>query len=126
VQSVLFLFHQIKRKMKTTTIILAALLVLQVNFLFASGDNAPMANTNAAMTLAPVTPVEATFEEMTAVNVLMPITPAEATFDDMPVLMISTSDLSPETPGVAEFEDAGDVIDNGMLAPVTPNVADFE
>ena len=62
------------------------------------------------ISLAPATPAEATFEEVSIVDVatLIPVLPFTATFDDMPVTIPSISDLSPETTAVAEFEDAVD------------------
>ena len=121
--------------MKAKITIFAAVLTLQAGILFAGNDNvsAPLANESSMIlmiSLAPATPVEATFEDMSTIsmNDLMPMTPSEATFDDIPASVSSIIDLSPETPAVADFEDAVDVsvVDNGILAPTTPVVADFE
>ena len=69
--------------MKATTIIIAAALTLSLNVLYASNDNitAPVANTNTTITLtslAPIVPMEATFEDaidMTDFASLAPSTP---------------------------------------------------
>ncbi|MEI7727818.1 MAG: hypothetical protein WCK09_22115 [Bacteroidota bacterium] len=122
--------------MKTTTIIIAAIFTLQASILFAGNDNisTPVTNETAAIiltTLAPSTPVEATFEEMIPVNEinsLIPVTPSEATFEEMPAEMISLVMLAPVTPVTADFNDSTDsvTIDSSTLAPVTPATADFE
>jgi hypothetical protein len=59
---------------------------------------------------------------------LVPLTPAEATFEEMPSDMISLVMLAPVTPATADFQDTivSVTIDPGMLAPVTPATADFE
>ena len=96
------------------TITLTAIFCLQAVAIFADGtDERSTANYSEAasvtlISLAPSTPMEATFEEVSLFNVI--------------------ADLAPGTPTVADFED--DVIvmtvDNGILAPVTPAEADFE
>ena len=121
--------------MKTSTIIIAAVLTLQAGILFAGNDNAPAAsNDNSVITLvsiAPATPAEATFEEVAPINEfvkLVPATPAEATFDDVAGDLVPTCNLAPLTPDQADFIDAVDttIIDNGILSPVAPTEADFE
>jgi hypothetical protein len=120
--------------MKATSVIFAAVLTLHAGILFAGNDNiSPAANEISSISmisLAPATPAEATFEDMEIISMayLVPSTPAEATFDDMPALIPSAGDLSPVTPGLAEFEDVVEAVlpDNGILAPVTPAEADFE
>jgi len=95
--------------MKVTITLLAAVLTLQAGILVAGNDNlAPVSNENSMISLAPATPVEATFEDVVTINLIdfLPVTPSEATFDDKPALMPSIIDLSPETPAVADFEDA--------------------
>ena len=74
--------------MKATTIILAAILTLSANVLFASNDitSVPVSNaTTVWMTsLAPGVPCEADFEDATLmvdVAYLAPSTPAEADFE---------------------------------------------
>ena len=73
--------------MKTTTIILAAVLTFSVNFLFAGNDESRM-NTETTIdiaTLAPVTPIEADFasdDDTTNARVFAPVTPSVADFSD--------------------------------------------
>ena len=100
--------------MKATTIILAAVFILSTSILLAGNDRFSTAviTENSTIMLASVSPV----------------TPSEATFEDMPSDMVSIADLTPLTPVAADFNDAMDSIsiDNDILAPVTPAVADFE
>ena len=115
--------------MKATITILAAFLTLQAGILFAGNDNiVPASNDNFTISLAPATPVEANFEDITTISLvdLMPVTLYEATFDDMPAVMPALIDLSPSTPEIADFEDVDVSIDNAILIPVGPVVADFE
>ena len=122
--------------MKTTITILAVVLTLSASLLFAGNEtsSSPVSNDNATITmavLAPVAPIEATFEDFTTVNeiaALVPVTPSEATFEEMPADVTSVFDLAPVAPIQADFEDVvSDVtINNGILAPLTPAVADFE
>ena len=120
--------------MKTNTIILATLLILQVNSLFAINDGIPM-NTNKEMNLstvlllAPVTPKEATFEEMSPtaeILFLTPVTPKEASFEDE-AENFSIIKLAPVTPAKADFNDDATALNANMisLAPMTPVEADF-
>lgn len=99
--------------MKTKITLLAALLTLQISALFAGSDMAtlsvsaipPSVNLKA---LAPVTPQEATFEEVT---------------NAVPTII----ELSPTAPAEADFEEVADEETNiGHLAPATPTEADFE
>ena len=98
--------------MKSTITILAAVLTLSASVLFAGNEtsSAPVSNetnTIKMSILAPVTPSEATFEDIPSVNeiaALIPVTPTEATFEDV----------------------SGDVMPNNALAPTTPATADFE
>jgi hypothetical protein len=119
--------------MKATTIIIAAILSLQVNVLFAGNyEESPTVNS----ALAPVTPGEATFEETTLTNAftfkfsdLAPVTPGEADFSDVvPEKNIDLTILAPVTPAEADFTDSieGQEVDFSALAPVTPAEADFE
>jgi hypothetical protein len=118
--------------MKTTTLILAAVLALQVNILFAGNDvaSAPATNSYSSVSLAPVTPTEATFEEsiVTEMNALMPVTPTEATFEDAAPEMVSITALAPAPPAEADFGDAVLQMPSNTdsLAPVSPPEADFE
>ena len=122
---------------------IAVVFVLQVNFLFAAeavGDydisNSPVCKTCAydalALSLAPVTPSEATFSDdaaITGIN-LAPVTPGEATFEEVAeVAGITLSGfLAPVPPAEASFEDGPEsvnTIDLVHFAPVTPAEADF-
>jgi hypothetical protein len=120
--------------MKTNTIILATLLILQVSSLFAINDGIPM-NTNKEMNLstvlllAPVTPKEATFEEMSPtaeILFLAPVTPKEASFEDE-AEGFSINHLAPVTPAEADFNDDEPALNANTisLAPETPSEADF-
>jgi hypothetical protein len=105
--------HRKIKKMKARITLIAAVLTLSANVLFASNDITP----------APA----ASSSNTTTVLALNPTTPAEASFEDASIEMISPLSLAPATPAVAEFDDvvAGNV-DNGTLAPTTPFEADFE
>jgi hypothetical protein len=138
------LLHQTQKtkiKMKATTIIIAAVLSLQVSFLLAdNNETASAANMESSFgtisTLAPVTPIEATFEETTIskaftfdVTILAPVTPAEADFSDVvPEKNIDLTILAPVTPSEADFNDSieDQALNLSALAPVTPAEADFE
>ena len=128
--------------MKATTIILAAILSLQVSFLLAGNNEAASGPNNESnfctiCTLAPVTPGEATFEETTFtsafdynVTILAPVTPVEADFSDVvPEKNIDLTILVPVTPTEADFNDnniEAPALNLIELAPVTPEEADFE
>jgi hypothetical protein len=127
--------------MKATTIIIAAVLSLQFNILFAGNpDNNVNNNVSdneisnfSLINLAPVTPSEAGFsdvipEPLVNVTKLAPVTPAEADFNDnAPEINSNTIDLAPETPSVADFEEIdADQPDYNLLIPVAPTKADFE
>jgi len=119
--------------MKATTIILAAVLTLSINNLFAGNDGAAVNHElNTVQTsLAPSTPPEATFEEVNdavfAVITLAPVTPAEADFSDVAALV--TPDifaLAPVTPLEADFGSGENQAEGtNAMSPVTPSVADF-
>ena len=117
--------------MKATTIIIAAALTLQMNILFAANEisSAPVANANTTITLnslAPSIPMEADFEDASAMidfANLAPSTPSEAAFDEMNYEMIATLNLVPVNPAYADFEDP---IDFNSLVPSIPMEADFE
>jgi hypothetical protein len=116
--------------MKATTIILAAVLTLSMNVLFASNDGVAVnSETNSILTLAPSTPSEATFEDMTDATAtfnLAPVTPSEADFSDVaPESTIDFSELAPVTSDEAEFSDDEIQMNNVNLVPVTPEFADF-
>ena len=121
--------------MKANTILLAAALTLSIHMLFAGNDGSAIINevkSSAVLTLAPGTPAEATFEELTAeplVNILAlaPVNPAEADFSDLAPEMVSPEALAPATPAVADFSDAAiDMVPLLKIAPITPAIADFE
>ena len=120
--------------MKTTTLFIAASLVLFFHTVFASNEGVP-ASANRGMVLssiffsAPVTPKEAIFEEFmpsAELSVLAPATPNEASFEDQDD-DINISDLAPLTPDSADFNEDGteSFPDLRSLAPVTPKEADF-
>ena len=120
--------------MKATTTILAAVLTLSMNVLFASNDGAAVnTETNSFLTsLAPSAPVpvEATFEENTDATaiafILAPVSPIEADFSDaISETIIDITALAPVTPSEADFTSEDETINLSALAPVTPSVADF-
>jgi len=126
------LLHQTQttQKMKATTIILAAALTLSTNVLFASHDEAEVnrKTTSNFTSLAPITPAEATFEEVSEATTIVPAptTPLEADFLDAviePSPDIST--LAPVTPTEADFASDDETTNVRVLSPVTPSVADF-
>lgn len=117
--------------MKASTIILAAALTLSINVLFASNDGAVMnrETTSDFTSLAPSTPAEATFEEVsdaTTTIVLAPSTTIEADFTDaVTESTINIITLAPVTPIEADFATDDDTTNASVLSPVTPSVADF-
>jgi hypothetical protein len=149
--SVVFLLHQHfkQKKMKTKSIILAAVLTLTASMLFAGNDIVinRIANENTSVTLAaiaPVTPTEATFEEVSTVTIdfanlapslpleadfsdAIPVTPAEASFEEISTVIIDLANLAPSLPLEADFSDAAPAenIDMTNLAPAAPAEADF-
>jgi hypothetical protein len=99
--------------MKKFTLIIAALLTLHVNLLFAGNDNvAPVVKSGASISLL--------------LN-LAPVTPKEATFEDA-APAIDVTNLAPVTPNVADFEETTDTLKINIqsLKPVCPSEADFE
>jgi hypothetical protein len=108
-----------KMKTRKTIYILAALLGLQFNILFAAeklNDSRVLMSTTAGelnvTALAPVTPADADFSDEapaseTSILNLAPITPREADFDDATTAVTLTSiiELAPVTPATADFED---------------------
>jgi hypothetical protein len=119
--------------MKATSTILAAVLTLSMNVLFANNDGAAVINnmnSSTFTTLAPATPAEATFEETNDVTAiafkLAPSTPIEADFSDViteTTIYITT--LAPVTPSEADFASDDETTNVSALAPVTPSAADF-
>jgi hypothetical protein len=121
--------------MKTmTTIFLTAILMLQVNSIFASSDGVAQGpnkeiNLSTYLLSAPVTPKEATFEEFSPaaeIILLAPVTPKEASFDDEAEIFISAG-LAPLTPAEADFTDTEPISNVPVISlfPVTPSEADF-
>ena len=103
--------------MKATSTILAAILTLSMNVLFAGNDEATLktGTTTFRVSLAPSTPAEATFEDVNELNA--------TAFVPAPTINITT--LAPVTPIEADFASDDDTTTAGVLAPVTPSVADF-
>ena len=125
-----FIKHKQQGKMKATNIIIAAVLTLSANVLFAGNDNAStnVANTNTTVSvaaLAPEVPAEADFEDAFVFDFisLAPALPAEAQFEDLTTETVSAFNLAPLAPATADFEEAMDLT---YLAPAVPAVADFE
>lgn len=131
--------HKIKSlKTMKTMIILFAILGLQLNLLFA-GNNAEGYTTGNSITranLAPALPSEADFNDIPPASLnflmtLMPVVPGSASFEDSDFSIIDTRylllKLVPSTPKEAGFEDADSTLYlEKILAPVLPAVADFE
>ena len=116
--------------MKATTTILAAVLTLSMNFLFANNDGAAVNSESNSfhISLAPATPAEATFENADDATInLAPIAPIEADFSDIaPEVVIDFSIMAPVTPSEADFSNDEILTDSiTTLAPVTPDFADF-
>jgi hypothetical protein len=119
--------------MKTTTTILAVIFTLQIGVLFAGNEDITTPSTEVTsslniLSLAPSSPVEATFEDIAVDNTIIglpPVIPADASFEDFSLELISISDLSPITPLVADFSDSVS-INFDQLVPITPFEADFE
>jgi hypothetical protein len=93
--------------MKAKSIIIAAILTITTSMLFAENDivSTPVANENASVisaAIAPVTPAEVTFEEVSTEVIdfatLAPSLPLEADFNDDAYAMIDINTLAPSTP----------------------------
>jgi len=118
--------------MKAITIIAAAVLTLPVNVLFAGNDGASLSSGTVSfhISLAPIAPSEATFEEMNDAApiafIFGPVTPVEADFSDaVSENMTDFSALAPVTPGEADFISEDLTFNASAFAPVTPSAADF-
>jgi hypothetical protein len=118
--------------MKATTTILAAVLTLSMNVLFAGNDETLLrTETNTFLSsLAPATPAEATFEDVNeatiAAFILAPVSPIEADFSDaISETTIDITTLAPVTPIEADFASDDDTTTVSVIAPVTPSAADF-
>ena len=119
--------------MKATITILAAVLTLSINVLFASNDGAAVnttINSSTFTSLAPATPAEATFEDAndatTTAFILAPVSPIEADFSDaISETTVDITTLAPVTPFEADFASDDKTTNVSVLAPVTPSFADF-
>jgi hypothetical protein len=118
--------------MKATTILLAAVLTLSINVLFAGNDEASVVSETNSFhaSLAPVTPAEAIFEEsneaLATAFMLAPVSPVEADFSDaISETTIDMITLAPVTPIEADFANDDETTNVSVFAPVTPSVADF-
>lgn len=98
--------------MKTIHILIIALFSLQVSVLFAGNES--FASASAPIEIVP------------DITNIIPVTPSEATFEDMPDDVIDFNAFAPVTPAEAQFEEMVPEIDLEKLAPVIPQVADFE
>jgi hypothetical protein len=125
--------------MKTLTIIITAILSLQISTLFA-GSDCPIDKSSIdnkasyCVSLAPTAPLEATFEDEEMILDLSkyaPSTPKEATFEDESETEGISAELlksvAPSVPAQADFNDDDTVqsADLGLLAPKAPAEADF-
>jgi hypothetical protein len=119
------------KKMKATTTILAAVFTLSMNVLFAANDDAVISeNRSVIISLAPGTPAEATFEDVSDATatafILAPVSPTEADFSDaVSETTIDITSLAPVTPIEADFASDDDTMNASAIAPATPSVADF-
>ena len=119
--------------MKATITILAAVLTLSINVLFASNYGAVVINNlnpSTFTTLAPITPALATFEEVndatTSAFILAPVSPIEADFSDaISETTIDITTLAPVTRIEADFATDDETTNVSVLAPVTPSGVDF-
>jgi hypothetical protein len=140
-RSLLYLCFIKLKKMKTTTIIIASVLSLQAMFLFAGNSETKSTVLSETVSfgisvLAPVTPAEATFEEITVsddfsftFSELAPLAPIEADFSDVvPEKNLDLTILAPIIPAEADFTENIDdlTIIISTLAPLAPAEADFE
>jgi hypothetical protein len=114
-----FINIETTEKMKTISIIFAAVLTLQVSALFGtntrlkSGAGSPAAMSISVNSLAPETPLVASFEDgdelvptLPAPFELAPVTPKEGSFEEMVIApAINEAALAPTTPDEADFSD---------------------
>jgi len=131
----------IKIAAKRTILIFTLFLGFQIQLLMAElpTNSGPAKNTLDLSALAPVTPKEATFDDVLPEKApsmvsLAPKAPKEATFDDVDnSLEISIEflrDVAPVTPAEADFNDASPEADKDInaikfRAPVEANFIDF-
>ena len=100
--------------MKLTKVLIIVIFTFQVSNIFA-GNTEPKSvsssdfTSSPVLTLAPTTPIEATFEDdatLTDFAGLAPVTPVEADFSDVvPEQNIEMTKLAPVTPVEADFFD---------------------
>jgi hypothetical protein len=129
--------------MKTAIFTLIVIFLLSAGSVFAGNDlESPILNESITesllKTLAPVTPKEASFDEVISgtgsdfsVGSLAPTTPKTAGFDDTLQMEMSLKDilhlLAPKSPAEVDFNDAPENISNLLqLKPATPKAASFE
>lgn len=105
--------------MKTKIYILTALMLLSVHCLFANGHILPESDGYEPITIHAAWIIS-----------LAPETPKEASFDDISLVenLILLGNLTPVTPLEADFEDAipENTLDLSSLKPILPVEADFE
>ena len=123
--------------MKAIPFIIAVALILQVSNLLAhnsfprTNENKD-ANASLSVSLIPITPTEATFDDVTMsydIASLAPVTPAEAEFSDaVPSANVDLKWLAPVAPNTADFDADFDglTVNFPNLSPWTPAEADFE
>jgi hypothetical protein len=123
-----------EKTMKATIFLAAVVLTLQVNALLAASDGAAIksdANTPVTISLAPVTPASAPFEETNIFSIsdLSPVTPPAADFSDASTQPdVKKTVLSPSSPSMAGFDDNDEaqIGNTTTLGPTTPASADFD
>jgi hypothetical protein len=109
--------------------IIAGILTLQINFLFASTPTDSGSKNNSSMCVTCAISTAATRKEESSIELvsLAPTAPAEATFSEETT---STEiNLAPTTPEEASFDDDPEIISTAVLeylAPTTPAKADFD
>ena len=124
-------------KLKATTIIIIAVLSLQVSILFAGNTYPPItpnkdASASCCVSLVTTSPAVAIFKEdatLTDYTGLAPVAPMEVDFNDDVDLndAVMIQSLAPVTPLEADFNDDFYLtVDFCALTPTTPAEADFE
>ncbi|MEI6900539.1 MAG: hypothetical protein WCL00_11730 [Bacteroidota bacterium] len=124
--------------MKTRIILTVPILLFQFNLIIANNPGEVLSSkpgTISQLNLLSSTPSEATFTDLVPdpapiVLSLAPVTPREATFGDEELDALETNSipsLSPSTPVEADFEETIPASGYGStLAPITPVEASFE
>jgi len=126
---------KIQKVMKTTFYIIAAILGLQSNLLFATGTSAQTIYSDLMTSYSVIEAVNPVSENngisLAELKELAPVNPAEAGFSDNDPTTLSVPApraLAPVTPKEANFDDSDEVMLNSLiydLAPVLPSEADF-